>query len=495
MRNRGLHDALRAFALEAAATLSDDLAHGAEIDFDLEDESSRGGLSLYHYRPLTGRFIDKRWTTLRFLPSAGPACDELDHGAAAYLRLSGLRGAEAEPALKAMLERLYEDLSDFAFPEERFERVYAEVEGTLYEKSQSATVLVPVHGLEMQCERVELGDGMSLVRGDRTDAPDEAVWGNPADPMARQEAGSPNALLMLEREVAPEDPMPLADARAEFRRLLFGMRLFKPGGIALAAVAWRRTGDGRWQPFELESTGDARGVPWILVEGEDAELGEFLDAVAEPRATGPVSWALSRFQMGCGRRLESEALSDYLMALRALIDESRSSLALRVAVLCAEEHERRRVQRRVELAQALERFVIGDPPERGAAGADDPYIDAVGADSPHTLVDEVERHLRALLRDVLCGYLDPDLRRVADELLLEQPEAACPPDGEFEIHAASLKRGPVTAAAQPVEPIPDAVASEPRFQRAEPPTPVEEPDEQMEGQLGLDDPEYWSAPV
>ena len=55
-------------------------------------------------------------------------------------------------------------------------------------------------------------------------------------------------------------------------------------------------------------------------------------------------------------------------------------------------------------------------------GASDPYLDAVGSDSPQTLVDEVERHLRALLRDVLCGYLDPDLRSVADDLLLDQPE-------------------------------------------------------------------------
>ena len=41
------------------------------------------------------------------------------------------------------------------------------------------------------------------------------------------------------------------------------------------------------------------------------------------------------------------------------------------------------------------------------------------------LVAEVEGHLRALLRDVLCGYLDTDLKRVADDILLETP--ASPP--------------------------------------------------------------------
>ena len=264
---------------------------------------------------------------------------------------------------------------------------------------------------------------------------------------------------MLEREVAPEDPVPLEDAREDFRRLLHGMRLFKPGGIALGAVAWRRTGDGRWAPTELEPTGEARGVPWILVEGEEAELSRFLDAVAAPPRTGPVAWALSRFQMGAGRRLEAEALTDYLLALRALIDEGDSTLALRVAVLCAEESERRRVQRRVELAQAMERFVIGD-----GAGEDTTDV---------TLVEEVERHLRALLRDVLCGYLEPDLRRVADELLLDQPEPPAPRMGGSRSGRASLK-----PAAREPEP---------------------EPEPQLEGQLAIDDAiddaECWSAPV
>ena len=184
-------------------------------------------------------------------------------------------------------------------------------------------------------------------------------------------------------------------------------------------------------------------------------------AWSSPPRTGPVAWALSRFQMGAGRRLESEALTDYLLALRALIDEEGdSSLALRVAVLCAEENERRRVQRRIELAQAMERFVIGD-------GADEDDLDAVGTDSPRTLVEEVERHLRALLRDVLCGYLDADLRQVADELLLDQPEP-------FEI-----RRG----------------VAEARAGRPEPHDSVQDEPVQLEGQLGLDDAEYWSAPV
>jgi hypothetical protein len=427
MRNRELHDALRDFALDAAKLLRADQEAGAELEFDLDEGAARGGPTLYHYRPLTGKFVAERWDRLRALPTCAPAAELLGSGAAAYLRMNGLRGAEAEPALQAMLERLYEDVTDLTFPEERFERVYREVERTLYEESHAATVLVPVHGLILDGpERVDLGDGMSLVRGESTDAPDEALWGD-------ADAGEPSALLVLTRDVSPDDPLPVGEARERFPSLLTGLRLWKAGGVALGALGWRRAGDGRWQPFELEPSGVARSDPWVLVEGEDAELVEFLRAIDDFAGTGTVTWALTRFEMGCGRALESEALSDYLLALRALIDDGRSGLALRVAVLCAEDAERKQVQRRVELAQALERFVMGD-------GASDPYLDAVGSDSPQTLVDEVERHLRALLRDVLCGYLDPDLRSVADDLLLDQPEP-------IEVRAAGTPATAVGAAA------------------------------------------------
>ncbi len=35
------------------------------------------------------------------------------------------------------------------------------------------------------------------------------------------------------------------------------------------------------------------------------------------------------------------------------------------------------------------------------------------------LVAELAEHLRAILRDILCGHLDADVRGLADELLAE----------------------------------------------------------------------------
>jgi hypothetical protein len=55
----------------------------------------------------------------------------------------------------------------------------------------------------------------------------------------------------------------------------------------------------------------------------------------------------------------------------------------------------------------------------------------VDTDSPRELVAEMEGHLRALLRDVLCGYLEADLKAVADEILIESNGD---PLGEIEAH-------------------------------------------------------------
>jgi hypothetical protein len=40
------------------------------------------------------------------------------------------------------------------------------------------------------------------------------------------------------------------------------------------------------------------------------------------------------------------------------------------------------------------------------------------------LVEEVGEHLRAVLRDVLCGHLSADVRGVADDLLSEAAATA-----------------------------------------------------------------------
>ena len=494
MRNRELHDTLRDFALEAAALLEEARHQGAELEFEVDEQPAGSKTVLYRYTPLTSKFIEERWESLRGLPTCPAAARALGNGAALYLRLQGVPGVDAEPALRELLFRLYEDANGFEFPEERFEQVYNDVERTLYQDSLAATVIAPLPGLELEHGSVDLGDGLALIGGEAIDAPPEAVWAD-----ARERAGEPYVLAVLERDIRTDMPLPITEARIRFRRLLTAVRLFKAGAIALGPLAWARADTGAWQPIQLGSGGHLRGEPWLLTAAEEPDLRELLDLLEHARPAGAVAWGLGRFEMGCERQLDTEALSDYLLALRALLDGSddtgRASLALRLAALCAEESDRRTLQRRVELAFALERFVIG-------GGSGDAYMDTIGSESPRDLVLEVENSLRALLRDVLCGFLDADLKGSADDILLRSAEP-------FEIEARDTRRfAKPQEAAEPEATGHRPQATEPVSKRywgtavAEPPqTEAPSADDLSDGvthsdDWGLDDdPESYSAPV
>jgi hypothetical protein len=352
--------------------------------------------------------------------------------------------------------------------------VYAEVEDTLYRDTVPASVVIAIHGLEMDAERVDLGDGLSLIPATRIDAP--------LDPEG--------VACVLERDIAldDDDGGPDAEAARRFRELMTVLRLFKPGRIALGTVAWRRAGEARWTPFEVRGDGPGRGEPWILYDGDEGDLREFLTMVGEAEPAGAVSWALARFEMGCSHRLDAEALPDYLLALRALLDAGGeaglASLGLRVAALCAEEGERRSLQRRVEDALSLERYVMG-------GGHGEELRDWIGSQSPRDLVEELERHTRALLRDILCGYLEPELKSIADDILLERNTES------VQIEARDLRKEAETDELEVVRPRPRRITAE---LRARPEPEFEQP--HLEGVTASadwgpldDDPDSYSAPV
>jgi hypothetical protein len=211
----------------------------------------------------------------------------------------------------------------------------------------------------------------------------------------------------------PGAPAPLSEATVRFRRLLTALRLYDPIRVALGPVAWERTGAGPWTIGDLGTGGRAHGVLLITVPAED-ELRAFCNLVARrtPRS-GELAWALRRFELGCERPSAADALTDHLLALRALLEPEgpqSGRLAGRVAALCAVEERRLEVTERVAHAASLERaFVTGLAPLDGGVEA---------------LLAEISGHLRALLRDVLCGHLDADLRALADQLLAESGAAA-----------------------------------------------------------------------
>ena len=402
MHNRSLHDILASFVEEAAWQLASEVSEGAEIPFELI-EQGRSSAPLYCYRPLTGGFIAQRVGELAKLPSYPPARQGFEglSGLDDYLRARGRkppsdRRAKGDAALQAFLTAVWADATDFVYESSRFEAAYLELETHAYSTSSLSQVLAPVEGLVIESDRVELGGGVALVRAEAIkDAPDEL----------RADAFTTMAVVSQESDHGASPG--LETAGRSLRRLQTALRLWDDAEPAVGPGAWARTDGGSWLHVALASGSRRQTDDCLLGADEEDALRAFCSLVDRrtPRA-GELAWALRRFELGCERATALEALTDWLMAARALLADpdhgGYESLAERLAALCAHPEDYAELHERLAATIALERSAIAGHVRP------DPGVE--------TLIAALGTDIRSVLRDVLCGHLDPDLRRLADEL-------------------------------------------------------------------------------
>jgi len=420
--NERLIATLRRLAADAAELFDELLLSGAELPFEIEPTEGDGPLPMYQYVPRTGEFIRRHTAELRRLPS--------------FVEVRELAGEETAIGF---LVGLWDGRGEFDLPEDR---VRGAIDGVLATLSPSGTdspageLIVPLIGFHMPGDEIEL-DGVQIVRADRIeDAPPEAI--EATRPGRR---GRPGFLACV-RCAAP----PLAPAAAvtdDLRRALRTMRLFKRGAVGIGAHGWARHAGG-WQRFSTGAPRPRHGG-YRLTGAEAGDLESFARILAErgPRLPA-LAWALSRFDLGAERDSQVEALSDYLLAIRGLLEgggPARASLGARLAALCEGDAGRDSARICVERALALERKLMS-----GARFG--PSLEG----SPLEVIEGLEDMLRHILRGMATGELGGDLRLTADEILLadglrvgevapEQPsetaEWSLPeiPDAEIEIRA------------------------------------------------------------
>jgi hypothetical protein len=406
MHNSALHDTLAAFVEEAAWQLAEEVAAGAEVPFELI-EQGRASAPLYCYRPLTDQFVAEHLGMLERLPSYPAARQNLAAlpNLGAYLIKRGRRApaadrrAQADSALEAFITALWGDATDFVYDRERFTHVYGELEEAVYDGCSLSVVLAPVEGLVIDTEEVALGDGLALVRG-------STLLNTPSDLHGDDYA----TIAVLHLEGAPGESPGLEQAGRRLRRLQTALRLWDDAEPSLAPIAWARTDGGPWLSVPLATGLRRMDGDCLLTPEEEDPLRAFCALIARrtPRA-GELAWALRRFELGCERSSPWEALSDWLLSARALLGDGER-MCDRLAAICAAPEERDSLARRLRDTVALERAAI--------AGRLDPGLE------PH--VEELGSHLRAILRDVLCGHLDPALRTLADGLLASDEQPAEP---------------------------------------------------------------------
>jgi hypothetical protein len=414
VRSRLLESSLTAFLEEAAVHLAGDTAAGAEVAFEVVAQPSRlHRTPLYCYRPLTGEFIRERDETLRDLPAHGAAVHALAslEGLERYLLARGAshipadRHERALGALRALLDDVFDEQTEFALRPERVADALRRLEDSAVAGAEQITLLATLSGLAMSSAELALTGGLTIAQPD-------ALRGIPDDALATVDAAAGAHLLVVLTTDELDPERAAAHGREVLRDLLRALRLFGDGRVTLGRLAWTRVGAGNWRPLSLGGGGRPRGMLVVTPDQED-ELRAFCSLVSRRAPHGnEVAWALARYDMGCERASDGEALSDHLLALRALLEPEGSGSGLlpgRLAALCAAPERRAALAARTAQAVALEHAIVS------GSVTEQPGDDA--------LVRAIADHLRALLRDVICGHLDADLPRVADDLLAaEQAE-------------------------------------------------------------------------
>jgi hypothetical protein len=419
MRSLQLQAALTEYFEQAAGRLQEDIAGGAEVPFELEQQRRRWGSTgpaLSCYRPLTDEFITAREVTLESLPGHAEATRLLAgfDGLGRYLSAVGSdfeRGdvqASARGSLRAMLHELFAEQTEFQLRPERVSAVLGRLEQSVLTSTSEVTLVATLRGLTITSAELALTAGLTIAHAN-------ALAGLPPGARGGSDNDAGGQLVVVLSSEDADAASALARGREVLNDLLRALRLFGDGRVSFGALAWARLAGGTWTALALGTGGRPRGMLVVTAEQED-ELRAFCNLVSRRAPHGnELAWALRRFELGAERESALEALTDDVLALRALLEpEGPASglLATRLATLCATPERRAELSERIAQALELERATIA-----GTA------VEHAGAE---TLARDLADHLRALLRDVICGHLAPDLVGLADELVRTEHAALAP---------------------------------------------------------------------
>jgi len=471
MHDLVVREAMTAMAQDAAKRFYELVAEGNEIPYVVHEPGD--GSPLCEYEPQTARFVRDHAPALRELDSFGAACAALEIAnlAGPYLDAAGIAAPDdsrrrSELASVVFLARLWQDSTDFSLDGGRLEESITELEDGGEPAADEIEVVVQLRGLQMPVERLELATA-TIVRADTVEIPPEARTSEGAGA-----AGWQPTFVAVARigEHADGEEAPDAGARAvgAFRALITTLRLFKSGGVGLGPHAWARGANDRWRRI---ATGEGRPRPggYVLAAEELSDLVALSrvlanrstpfgrPATARPGFAGALARSISRFELGLERAAALEALNDYLLALRFVLEGGGPAdlgLPMRVAALCAEPEHRNATKGVIDRALALERELwTGEP--------------AASGEAPATVTGSVEELARAILKDAACGHLGSDLRATADEILLadglrigEGDAGQRGETAEWDGEEGSVELDPQWAAEDEAAPVGDEVAFE-----------------------------------
>jgi hypothetical protein len=398
-----LNESLRRLATEAATRFNAMVAEGEQIPFDVATDTAEDS-PFYSYVPQTGRYVEERTGELHGLVSWSAAREAVVEAGVASTYLEGRGemvppepGARAERMLEVFTVELFKDGNGFALDRDKLEAQVATLDAEAMSADDADQLIVPIVGLRMSMNRLQLPNGVRIIRADQVTAPVEAMR---SEGMGRA-AWEPQFLAVAEQGTDGADA-----ALDQLRELISVMRMFKVGGIGLGPVAFAPTGEDTWCRI-ITGAPSTRPGGYRLSEDEGTELAEFAALLEQrPDPDGALTWAVGRFEMGCERESAMEGLSDHLLALRAVLEGHGpvgASLPLRASALIADENfDRIEARERVEEVLELERALMNGRM----------------LDHAIELATWIEDGVRRLLRQAALGELGSDLSTIADETLI-----------------------------------------------------------------------------
>ena len=351
LRAPHLHESLRAFCLAAFA-----VERGAELPFAFEEHPTQEGPSLYEYRPLVRGFVEAQAPTLRRLPDARNAIDDLrrEPAAAIFAHAHSTFGASDDDALfrtilLPTLTAVAERCGGFDWHDDAFESAYEEIELSLFGPARSYAAVAPLVGVSAGGP-VELGGQIRVrpvVAGEVS-----SLWPEALGLMPPQFGRDVDRLLVLElaRELDSDEIEP-PDAAGELADAVSALRLATAGAIAAGPVVFERLDFRplRISPLLPIAATQPRGEPTRLdaLRGRlAADLRERLPIADSDR---PLAEALDRWELSlfAEEPFRTGQVHDALTALFGG-DEGSWAAAVRTAVLLGE-----KTAERAELLEEL----------------------------------------------------------------------------------------------------------------------------------------------
>lgn len=394
-----LHRALRCFCLAAFAELAPEVAEGGELPFVVEEHESRDRPAFYEYRPLVRDHVLARAYFLAKLEDAQIALGELRREPAAAIFARAHAGSDSseeralhQAILLPLLVRTGEACGGFDWEDGAFERIYAELERSLFGATRSYLALAPLVGLSVGLP-VELSADIRV----RPSSAQELTsrWPEARELLPPRFGLEPERTCVLElaRELPAEQEEP-PDAPAELSDAVTTLRLATAAPAAAGPVVFELLD---WHPLGIRPM---LGIAATEPAGEPSRLDPFrgrlardlLEQLARAEGDSELGEGLERWELALfeGEPLRSERLRESLAALLGGADGLWAA-AMRLAVLLGETG-----RERAELSAGLRGLARG---ERGGPEA----VDVLRRALVETLMHEDRRRLLAALDEVLLG--------------------------------------------------------------------------------------------